>query len=166
MMKSKLMVWVLMSIFVFTACGFAGSDDPEESKQEMHVAAADGIRWLDYDKGISRGKSEDKKVFLNFYADWCRYCTMMDQKTFQDKEVIAYLNQNFIPVRVDSDKNRKVSREYNVQGLPVSWFISEDGENIGSQPGYIPPEMMLPLLKYIETDSYKTMNFQKFQEGL
>ncbi|MFP4349916.1 MAG: thioredoxin family protein [Thermodesulfobacteriota bacterium] len=166
MMKSKLMVWVLMFIFVFTACGFAGSDDPEESKQDMQVAAADGIRWLNYDEGISRGKSEDKKVFLNFYADWCRYCKMMDQKTFQDKEVIAYLNQNFVPVRVDSDKNRKVSMEYNVQGLPVSWFISADGENIGSQPGYIPPEMMLPLLKYIETDSYKTMNFQKFQEGL
>lgn len=165
-MKLKLLSWVFMFVFFFTACGFAESDDTESAKQDTRIAAADSIQWLPYDEGISRGKSQDKKVFLNFYADWCRYCKMMDQNTFRDKKVVSYLNENFVPVRVDSDKDLKVSREYNVQGLPVSWFISEDGENIGAQPGYIPPDMMLPLLKYIETDSYKSMNFERFKEEL
>jgi len=153
-------------VFVFTACGFAGSDDKDNSQEAIRLAGADGIRWVNYDQGMARGKSEDKKVFLNFYADWCRYCKMMDQKTFQNKDIIAYLNENFVPVRVNSDKNLKVAREYKVQGLPVFWFVSESGENIGSQPGYIPPDLMLPLLKYIETDSYKKMNFDKFKERL
>lgn len=165
-MKCKSIVLVVMLVLFFSAGGFAGSGDAEDATGGAKVASAPGIKWFAYNEGLSRGKSEDKKVFLNFYADWCRYCKMMDQKTFRNKEVIAYLNENFVPVRVNSDKNRKVSREYNVTGLPVSWFISEQGENIGSQPGYIPPDLMLPLLKYIETDSYKTMNFEKFKEGL
>jgi thioredoxin-related protein len=124
------------------------------------------IDWMSYEKGVARGKENRKKIFLNFYADWCQYCKVMDQKTFTDESVVAYLNENFIPVRVDSDKEKKVARDYNVQALPVSWFIAEDGENIGSQPGYVPPDMMLPLLKYIHTDSYKEMDFQKFMDGM
>lgn len=124
------------------------------------------IDWMAYEEGVARGKENQKKVFLNFYADWCKYCKVMDQKTFTDESVVAYLNENFIPIRVNSDKQKKVARDYNVQALPVSWFIAEDGENIGSQPGYVPPDMMLPLLKYIHTDSYKEMDFQKFMDGM
>ncbi len=119
-----------------------------------------------YEEGVTVGKKDKKKIFLNFYADWCQYCKVMDQKTFKDASVVAYLNEHFIPVRVDSEKQKKLAREFNVQALPVSWFIAEDGENIGSQPGYVPPDMMLPLLKYIHTDSYKEMDFQKFMDGL
>lgn len=124
------------------------------------------VEWIAYEEGVARGKQDEKKIFLNFYADWCQYCKVMDQKTFKDASVVAYLNEHFIPVRVDSDKRKKLAREFNVQSLPVSWFIAEDGENIGSQPGYVPPDMMLPLLKYIHSDSYKEMDFQKFMEGL
>lgn len=124
------------------------------------------IEWIAYEEGVARGKRKGKKIFLNFYADWCKYCKVMDQKTFKDESVVAYLNENFIPVRVNSDKRKKLARDFNVQALPVSWFIAEDGENIGSQPGYVPPDMMLPLLKYIHTDSYKQMDFKKFMDGM
>lgn len=128
--------------------------------------AAAGIEWRDYDEGMSVGKSEGKKVFLNFYADWCHYCKVMESKTFKDGDVISYLNENFVSIRVNSDRNRNLAATYNVRGLPMSLFISEDGVNIGGQPGYIPPEMLLPLLKYIYTDSYKRMDFKKFQDEI
>lgn len=128
-------------------------------------AAATGIEWRDYDEGMSIGKSEGKKVFLSFYADWCHYCKVMDAKTFKDDEVVKYLNENFVAIRVNSDRNKNLAAVYQVRGLPMSWFISEQGENIGGQPGYIPPETLLPLLKYIHTDSYKRMDFKKFMGG-
>ena len=127
--------------------------------------AASKVRWQNYEEGIRRGKQEKKKIFLNFYADWCHYCQVMEEKTFRDGAVAAYLNDHFIPVQVDSDRRQDIAREYSVQGLPTSFFIAEDGANIGSQPGYIPPDLMLPLLKYIHTDSFKRMDFKKFQEG-
>ncbi|OQX23548.1 MAG: hypothetical protein BWK80_25535 [Desulfobacteraceae bacterium IS3] len=120
------------------------------------------IKWHSYNDGMALGKEKKKKIFLNFYADWCGYCKQMDSKTFRDKSVISYMNENFIPVRVNADKEMKIAAEYEVRGLPVSWFIAESGESIGSQPGYIPPETLLPILKYIHTDSYKKMSFDKF----
>ena len=136
---------------------------PSESKAEEKKSP---VEWIAYEEGVARGKKDEKKIFLNFYADWCQYCKVMDQKTFKDASVVAYLNEHFIPVRVDSDKRKKLAREFSVRSLPVSWFIAEDGENIGSQPGYVPPDMMLPLLKYIQTDSYKEMDFKKFMDEM
>ncbi len=127
---------------------------------------AKSIVWLSYEEGLSRGKTEKKKIFLNFYADWCQYCKIMDMQTFRDSSVVKYLNENFISVRVNSDHNRKLAANYNVTGLPVSWFIAENGESIGSQPGFLPPDTLLPLLRYIHTDSYKKMDFMKFMEKM
>ncbi len=124
----------------------------------------DAIQWFGYDEGVEMGKNRNMKVFINFYADWCRYCKEMDRKTFKDRAVIDYLNENFIAIRVNSDKSRKTAAAFGVRALPVSWFVAEDGERIGNQPGYIPAETMLTLLKYIETDSYKEMKFTEFTE--
>lgn len=128
------------------------------------ATATDGIQWHSYKEGISRSKSEKKKVFLNFYADWCAYCKKMDKETFQNSAVIAYINRNFIPIKVNSDKEQKTSALFSVRGLPSTWFLSEKGERIGNRPGFISAKEMLPILKYIQTDSYQKMSFNAFLE--
>ena len=124
-----------------------------------------GVKWLDYDKGMALAKSQQKKVFINFYATWCSFCKMMDTKTFTDAAVVDYLNNNFISVKVDVDKEMDVAAQYNIRPLPDVWFISENGEAIGNKPGYISPEEMLPVLKFIETDSYLKMSYQSFLDS-
>jgi thioredoxin-related protein len=123
-----------------------------------------GIQWLSYSEGRQRGEAENKKVFLVFNADWCRYCLQMEKETFQDPTVIAYVNRNFVPISVNSDKEQKIAAKYNVRGLPSTWFISETGDTIGSRPGYISSDEMLKILKYIGTDSYLSMSFKTFME--
>ncbi len=123
-----------------------------------------GIQWFSYSEGRQRGEAENKKVFLVFNADWCRYCLQMEKETFQDPTVIAYVNRNFVPISVNSDKEQKIAAKYNVRGLPSTWFISETGDTIGSRPGYISSDEMLKILKYIGTDSYLSMSFKTFME--
>lgn len=122
----------------------------------------DGIQWMSYEEGRKRGEAEKKKVFLVFNADWCRYCLQMEKETFRNPSVIAYVNRNFVPISVNSDKERGIAAKYNVMGLPSTWFIAENGDRIGNRPGYIPPQEMLSILKYIASDSYRTMSFQTF----
>ncbi len=124
----------------------------------------DGIQWMSYEEGRRRSEAENKKVFLVFNADWCRYCLQMEKETFRNPSVIAYVNRNFVPVSVNSDKEHAIASKYNVMGLPSTWFISETGDRIGNRPGYIPPKEMLSILKYIGTDSYRTMSFKAFVE--
>ncbi len=127
--------------------------------------ASPGINWLAYDEGLFQHKESDKKIFISFYAEWCGYCKEMNQKTFKDPAVVSYLNENFIPIRVNSDKERKTAKIFRVRGLPDTWFMSESGEIIGHRNGYIPAEVMINMLKYISTDSYKKMSYQKYMDN-
>lgn len=112
-------------------------------------ASSTGIQWHSYDDGMARGKFEKKKVFLHFTAAWCYYCGVMEKETFKDPAIIASLNENFISVKVDFDKETKTSNFYRVRGLPDTIFIAEDGQIIGRRPGYIPPELLKRILKSI-----------------
>lgn len=34
------------------------------------LSNAGGIQWQSYKDGMAKGKSEHRKIFVNFYADW------------------------------------------------------------------------------------------------
>ena len=112
-------------------------------------SATDGIKWRSYEEGLVVSKAEKKKVFLHFYADWCVYCGKMAKETFQHPAVVSYLNNNFISVRVNTDKEPDTAMRYGVTGLPSSWFLTRMGEAIGAVPGFIPPDTFLSMLKEV-----------------
>ena len=113
------------------------------------TSAVQSINWRSYEEGLVVSKAEKKKVFLHFYADWCVFCGKMAKETFQNPAVVSYLNNHFIPVRVDTDKDPATAMKYGVQGLPSTWFLTEMGEAIGTVPGFIPPETLLAMLKEV-----------------
>ena len=120
------------------------------------------IQWQPYDEGIAMIKSQHKKGFIHFYTDWCTYCKLMTKQTFSDEKVIDYLNNNFVSIMVNADKEKEVARKYGVNRFPNTWFISEDSSALSSQPGFIPPDMLLSMLKFLNTDSFKKMKFSEF----
>lgn len=112
-------------------------------------ATSNELKWYSFDEGTAVGKSEEKKIFIHFWAKWCRYCRTMERKTFRNPSVIAYLKKNFISIKVDYDREKKLVSIFKVRGLPDNWFFSKDGEIRKHQPGYIPPKKFLKLLKNI-----------------
>jgi thioredoxin-related protein len=128
----------------------------------LSASAGEGIRWQSYREGMALAQKEKKKVYLHFYADWCSYCKKMDRSTFQATEVMSYLNKHFVPVRVNTDQEKKIARRYNVRPIPDNWFIDGQGQRIANRPGYIPPEDLYLLLKYYRTDSYKKVSYRTF----
>jgi thiol:disulfide interchange protein len=116
------------------------------------IAPAKDIRWQSFSAGMARGKAENKKVFVHFYADWCGNCKMMESKTFKDSGVIAALNRDYIPIKVDVDRSRKISDMFKVKYLPDNWFIAADNEIIGHRTGYIAPKQLEVLLKMLSED--------------
>jgi thioredoxin-related protein len=111
--------------------------------------AADTIEWHTYQAGTARSSLEKKKVFLHFYADWCAYCVEMERTTFQNPAVIATLNRTFIPIRVNSDREKEIAALFRVKGPPDSWFLAENGEVIGHRPGYIAAEQLMGILNVV-----------------
>ncbi len=113
------------------------------------AAFSKGIEWQSYSDGMARGKFENKKVFLHFYAEWCAACKTMADSTFKDPGVVASLNKDFIPIKVDVDREKQTSAMFKVKLLPDTWFLAGDNEIIGHRPGYISPEQLKIILKML-----------------
>jgi thioredoxin-related protein len=88
----------------------------------------------------------------------------MEAESFTQPEINKFLTTNFIPIRVDVDKERKVASTYHVRSLPVSWFLEPNGERITSIPGYVNPDLFSIILKYIASGSYKTLTLMEFKK--
>ena len=141
----------VMLSFLFLASAATASSVPSGS-----------INWLTYDEAQKQGQDQSRKYLLYFYTDWCTYCRKLEQNTFVDKEVAAYVNQNFIPVRINSEQMPKIAARYRINGVPNLRFLTSKGEDIAHWPGYIEAARFLPLLKYIQTDSYIKMGYSEF----
>lgn len=110
------------------------------------------LKWHSFDEGMALGKAQGKVVFVFFWADWCTYCHTMDRETFHNKTVVDLLDKNFIAVKVDSDREQKLSNLFRIRGLPDNWFFSKSGSVLGHRPGYIPPDTFIKILRSIGND--------------
>ena len=109
-------------------------------------AFSENIKWYSYDEGIANGHSEGKRIYINFYADWCAPCKYMEKTTFSNPAVIASLNKHFISIKVDIDKETKISNKYGVSAIPDNWFLFKNGDPIGRRKGYIEPDTFMKIL--------------------
>ena len=157
--KKRAWQWLAILVVMFLMAGTT-------ALEKKGYASAGSIRWLSFENGMSLGKTSEKKMIIHFYADWCTYCEKMDKETFRDRKVADYLNKEFIPIRVNSDRRSNIASNYGVKGLPSTWFVDEDGRRISNLPGYIPPDMFLNILRYVHSDSYKSMSFNKFLKSM
>lgn len=107
------------------------------------------INWLPWgEEAFSRAAREEKPVLLSISAVWCHWCHVMDETTYSDPEVIDLINSNYIPVRVDNDRNPDINRRYNQGGWPTTAFLSSRGALLAGAT-YIPPETMRRVLARI-----------------
>ncbi|MGA6925676.1 MAG: thioredoxin family protein, partial [Desulfosarcina sp.] len=90
MNRQTIVVTQMLALIIFLLAGAAGATAVR--------GAEGGIEWMAYEEGRQRADSQNKKVFLVFNADWCRYCHQMEKETFQHPQIIAYVNRNFVPI--------------------------------------------------------------------
>lgn len=107
------------------------------------AAETKGIDWQAWSPKIfDRAKAENKLVLLDMEAVWCHWCHVMDEKTYADRDVQDWINQHYLPVRVDQDANPDLSVRYGDWGWPATIIFSADGSELGKFRGFIPPDVM------------------------
>ncbi len=135
-----------------------------------------GSEWVTFDAGMAQAAREEKPVVIDFYTSWCRWCKVMDEKTFSRTHVSKYLSENFVAIRIDSESRKvklnykgktytpvELTRFFGVRGYPSLAYLDRNGDLITVVPGYVPPERFLPFLRYINKGCYKQeMTFEEF----
>ncbi len=87
------------------------------------------VDWYAWgDEAFSRAQAEDKPIFLSVGYSTCHWCHVMEHESFEDEGIAAFLNEHFIPVKVDREERPDVDRVYMafVQGTTGSggWPMS------------------------------------------
>ncbi len=107
------------------------SVDKEETKLGYMTSNEDKVGIV-FEKGtledIIEKNGASKVYFLDIYAEWCGPCKRMSKKTFTDKEVGEFFNENFISVKVNWDikENREYLNKFEIRGLPSLLFVDSE----------------------------------------
>lgn len=147
------------SILVLVVLLFTVTGAMAQEKEE----APESITWLGYNDALAKARDFDKPIFIHFTAPWCKWCVKMKKETYTDPQVINYMEENFVPVIVDTEKLPSLARKYNVSSLPTLWFLTSGGEGLTAIQGYVGPEKLLRVLEYIGTKAYEEVDYDTWK---
>jgi uncharacterized protein len=96
---------------------------------------------------LGRAAEEDKPILLSIGYSACHWCHVMERESFEDPDTASYMNEHFVPIKVDREERPDVDDIYMeaVQGMtgqggwPLTVFL--DSEGVPFYGGtYFPPE--------------------------
>ena len=72
----------------------------------FHVKSAaqdNSINWLSFEQLEDSLAVKPKKIFIDFYADWCVYCKKMENSAYKDPKVVSRLNTDYYAVKMNAE---------------------------------------------------------------
>lgn len=109
-----------------------------------------GWSWeADLASAQAKSRATGKPVLLYYYAQWCPLCTRLERTTLRDAEVTA-LAQQFVTVRLDSDRHIRDVMKHRVRDLPSLMFYAPDRSWLGHvepRDRFAPPRLMAAMRK-------------------
>lgn len=81
------------------------------------------VDWFPWgEEAFEKAKAEEKPIFLSIGYSTCHWCHVMAHESFEDEEVAAVLNRDFISIKVDKEERPDIDSVYMsvCQGLTGS----------------------------------------------
>ena len=100
----------------------------------------DGIQFdpeVKFENILAKAKADNKLVFVEFYADWCAPCKLMEKEVFSNKAIGDFFNEHFINVKVDTEKRNgpDLAAIFQVNALPTLLFLDDIGRVVERREG-------------------------------
>ncbi len=107
------------------------------------------VNWRAFGEEVfADARKADKPVLLSLQAPWCQWCRAMNEQTFGNDAIAQYINDQFIAVKVDTDKRPDVNARYTQGGWPSTCLLTPDGDTMWGGT-FVPPDGMAQLLPQV-----------------
>jgi thioredoxin-related protein len=122
------------------------------------VVYADGVKFTTittWNEALELAKQANKPIFLDAYTDWCGWCKVMDKETFSDEKVAAFMNANFVNVKMEMETGEgiDVAMKYRISAYPTFKVFAVDGSPTYTVMGYQEPKEWLKTLEMMTDPS-------------
>ena len=108
------------------------------------------IEWRPWnEETFADAQRQSKPIVLSLTAPWCQFCTQMDEQTYGNEAIAQYINENFIPVRVDTDRRPEINSRYGQGGWPSTCLLTPEGDVLFGGT-FLPPDQMAQLLPQVK----------------
>ena len=110
--------------------------------------AADPIVWrTDYDAARKEAQEKNLPLIVDVQTTECMYCRKMEATTFVDPAFINLVKGNFIPLKIDGNKDRELTVALRVQMYPTLVLAGPDGKIHAFLQGYLSADQCKDHLK-------------------
>lgn len=164
-MKSILVLILCAPLFL--QAQLAKVDKPKSHKvqgRESGIIWSDNLNWQQI---LKKAKKENKYIFVDCYATWCKPCKQMDKDVYANDSVGDFLNTRFISVKIQMDSTKadneyirrwhktakEIGTKYRVAAYPTFLFFSPNGEVVYKELGYKAPGQFMQVARDALTPS-------------
>ncbi len=150
------------------------------------LAQKQKINWMSLEEALAAQVNEPRKIIMDVYTTWCGPCKMLDKNTFQNADVVSYVNQNYYAVKFNAegeevvkyknleftnpqfDPNRQgrnaqheLAQALKITAYPTIVFFNENGDTLLPIPGYKTPSQLELYLKLFYNDDHEKISSQE-----
>jgi uncharacterized protein len=108
----------------------------QETSPYLLEHADNPVDWYPWGpEALSRARRENKPILLSIGYSACHWCHVMARESFEDPEIAALINRDFVAIKVDREERPDLDQVYMraVQGMtgsggwPMTAFLLPDG---------------------------------------
>jgi hypothetical protein len=109
----------------------------KESSPYLLQHANNPVDWFPWcDEALEKARLEDKPILVSIGYSTCHWCHVMEHESFENVEVAAFMNENFVNIKVDREERPDLDSIYMeaIQmvtgghgGWPLNCFLLPDG---------------------------------------
>ena len=103
----------------------------------LRRAVSQPVDWYPWGaEAFKRARLLNRPILLDVGAIWCGWCDLMDRESYNSRDLAAFINANFVAVKVDYDAQRPLAAELEraqavlnlPSGLPLTSFVTPAGK--------------------------------------
>ncbi|HEX9513378.1 MAG TPA: DUF255 domain-containing protein [Puia sp.] len=190
MQKSKGLFLLKRALILGLVLAFSGAQRAAmpvrglAGERRAETPAGQVITWMNLEEASGKLQKERRPILIDLYTTWCGWCRQMDKKTYSNKQVAAYLQEKFYPVKLDAETRAVLNwkgKEYRFNAgyrsnefavylthgkleFPTTIIIPPGGEP-QAIPGYMEPKELELLVKYFGEGKYDKVSFDEYQKS-
>jgi thioredoxin-like negative regulator of GroEL len=102
-----------------------------------NATIAQEVTWRhDYASARKEATETGKPLLMDFGTEACVWCRKLDATTFRDPRIAKLLNERFVPVKIDANREMRLTQALAIDSYPTIVLASSEGKILGRHVGY------------------------------